>query len=80
MQVFSHLMIYGKGGNLITITEKEYKELSPDKKQITPLVKRRQMIYSNPENPHVDEKWITEGINFIISDKEGESNEDKTNN
>ncbi len=65
---------------LITVTEQEWKQLSPDKKQVTPLTKRRQMIYSNPSNPHVDEKWITEGINFIVSDKEGEKYEDKASN
>ncbi len=64
---------------MITITETEYKALPESRKTITPLTKRRQFLWTNPANPHVEEHWITEGINFTISDKGGRD-ADNTNN
>ncbi len=65
---------------MLTITAEEWEKTSASKKNLTPLTKRRQLLWNNKQNPHVDELWLTEGISFIISDKEGSKYANNTNN
>lgn len=65
---------------MVTVTEKEWKHIPDSRKHTTPLTRRRQMLWNNPANPHVEEIWLTEGIDFIVSDKEGGRYADNTNN
>jgi hypothetical protein len=54
---------------VITLTKQEWKEIPARQKRKTPLTKLRQFLYKNPEGKA--DEWITETVNFIILDKEG---------
>lgn len=63
---------------MITVSEKEWKDIPERDKRVTPLTGLRQYLWSNPED-RAERMWITESINFIISDKEGSRYADNTN-
>jgi hypothetical protein len=63
---------------VITVTEQQWFEIGDGFKRITPLTKRRQVA----EQAIVEDgtmKMLTEGIDFIVSDKEGSRYADNTN-
>ncbi len=64
---------------MIIVTEKDWFNIGDGFKAITPLTKRRQVA----EQTIVDGgsmKMLTEGIDFIVSDKEGSKYANETNN
>lgn len=64
---------------MITVTEKQWFKIGDGFKTITPLTRRRQVA----EQAIVRDgsmKMLTEGIDFIVSDKEGSRYADNTNN
>ncbi len=56
---------------MIELSEKQWKELPESSKRTCKRTRRRQYLWDNTSNPHVEEIWITEGFNFIVFDKEG---------
>jgi hypothetical protein len=54
---------------MITLTEKEWRKIPKSIKRKTPLTGLRQFLYKSTGG--MADVWITETVNFIISDKEG---------
>ncbi len=65
------LLDFVGGKSMITVTEKQWFEIGDGFKSITPLTKLRQVAQQAIVKDGTM-KMLTEGIDFIVSDKEAE--------